>query len=454
MRIPRSPGLVRSPLHGLVLDLLEEGIRAADPRSKVSNTLARQGSCVIVAGRSYCPRSGVYVLGFGKAARGMAEGVLESLGDLVRAGLVIAPRGHGGQLGPINVLEGDHPISGPRTLESSRRLIEFSEKIPRDALAIVLVSGGGSALFELPANGLSLEDIASTTSLLLKAGASIEELNAVRKHLSAVKGGQLLRYIGAERVETLIISDVVGDRLDTIASGPTVPDETTFHDAVNALKKYGLWEKVPERVREWLEKGLRGEVDETPKPGDKIFEKSRVTIVASNITSLRAMEKLARERGWRTLILSSRIRGEAREVAAVIAGIIEGIVYENTPVQPPIVLLAGGETTVTVKGKGIGGRNQELCLALAIELRRLEADYVAACMGSDGVDGVSPAAGAIIDSTLMREAYSKGLDPIAFLEDNDSYTFFKKLDRCIETGYTGTNVNDFIVVVIPQGAGR
>jgi glycerate 2-kinase len=449
LRIPRE-GLERSPLHSLVIDALERALEAADPYRAVKAKVRREGEELIVEGAGRFRISTVHVLGFGKAAALMAKAVLDALNGMVEGGVIIVPRGSKyPELKPLKVLEADHPIPTERTLRASRELVNYAQSIPRDSLALVLVSGGGSALFEIPANGISIEDVAWVTRQLLTRGASIEELNAVRKHISLVKGGMLLKHIGANSVVTLVLSDVVGDRLDTIASGPTVPDTTTFHDAYSVLRKYGLWNSLPDPVRRWIEKGLRGEVPDTPKPNDPIFTRSRVVIVANNLGALKAAKSYLESKGYNTLILTDRLRGEAREVAKSLAAVIESIAYNNEPVPPPAAILAGGETTVTVRGKGKGGRNQELCLALSITINS-RVDYVAACMGTDGIDGNSPAAGAIVDNLVLTEAERAGLNPEAYLEENDSYTFFSKLRRAIITGYTGTNVNDvFIALVQP-----
>lgn len=450
--------LEKTSLHRDLLDALEAALEAVEPRRLLRRCLRRCGSCVEIqnVGR-LCPAGGVYVVGFGKASRGMAGAVVETLDGLVEAGVVIAPPGMAGRVGPVEVLEGDHPVPGARTLEASRRLLEFLESVPDDALLLVLVSGGGSALFEVPADEISLEDEAAVVRELLRRGAEIYELNAVRKHISAVKGGQLLRYTRAQQVASLIISDVVGDRLDTIASGPTAPDETSFRDAYEVLRKYGLWSSIPDSVRRWIEAGLRGEAPETPKPGESIFERVYNIIVAGNRDALYAAARLLSSRGYRTVILTDRMRGEAREAARLLAGVVESAAAGGpSPVEPPAAIIAGGETTVTVRGQGRGGRNQELCLSLALELHRGRAAsrYVAACLGTDGVDGNSPAAGALVDWETMGGALRLGLDPRQALEENDSYGFFNRIGGVIDTGgFTGTNVNDVFVALIPRGKG-
>ena len=446
--------LEKTRLHRDLLDALEAALEAVEPRRLLARWLRRRGGCVEVRRvGELCPRGGVYVAGFGKASRGMAEAVVDALDGLVEAGVVVAPRGMAGRVGPVEVLEGDHPVPGPRTLEASRRLLEFLENVPSDALLLVLVSGGGSALFEVPADGISLEDEAAVVRELLRRGADIYELNAVRKHLSAVKGGQLLRYTKAGRVVSLVISDVVGDRLDTIASGPTVPDETSFRDAYEVLARYGVWGTAPETVKRWIEAGLRGEAPETPKPGDPVFERVHNVVVAGNRDALQAAAGLLSSRGYRVVVLTDRMRGEAREAAKLLAGVVESVASGGpSPVEPPAAVIAGGETTVTVRGRGRGGRNQELCLSLALELHwgRTAGRYVAACLGTDGVDGNSPAAGALVDWETVDRALELGLDPRRALEENDSYGFFSRVGSVVDTGgFTGTNVNDVFIVLVP-----
>jgi glycerate 2-kinase len=351
-------------------------------------------------------------------------------------------------VGKIRLVKGDHPIPRENTFKSSQMLIDYLVKnVGLDDLVIVLISGGGSALFEIPEEGVSMNDIAWISRELMKRGADIFELNAVRKRFSRVKGGKLLRFIKAKHVVSLIVSDVIGDRLDTIASGPTSPDETTFNDVYNTLVKYGLWNELSVEMKTLIDNGLKGKIEDTPKPGDPIFEKVRNIIVASNTIVLKSIARRAREMGFNTIVLTSMLEGEAKEVGRVLGSIIKSIYFHSLPVSKPAVVLAGGETVVTVMGKGIGGRNQELCLSMLLSIKGLQ-DIVAVCIGTDGIDGVSPAAGAIIDGSTYQEAVSKGLNPRDFLNNNDSYTFFSKLKRTIITGYTDTNVNDVFIAVL------
>ncbi|RUM48216.1 MAG: glycerate kinase, partial [Hyperthermus sp.] len=438
------------PRGRILVEALEAGLDAVEPKAAMRRVL-HGGACVRVGERQYCPGPPVYVVGFGKASRGMAEAVVEILDVRVEGGFVIAPHGMGGKIGPILVAEGDHPVPGEKTLRSSMRLVEFLADIPPNSLLLVLISGGGSSLFEIPFEGLDFDEIRRTVHLLLASGADIFEINAVRKHLSRVKGGQLLRYTKAALIETIVISDVVGDDVSTIASGPTVPDPTTFKDALEALSKHNILNKVPQSVRKLLEKGAKGELPETPKPGDPIFHKTYVTIAARNRDALAAAAASLKAHGVEAVILTDTLRGEAREAGKVLASLLEALHRGiSTHRGQQRAILAGGETTVKVTGKGVGGRNQELCLSLALELHRLRllSSYKAACMGTDGVDGSSPAAGAIVDETTIPVALGRGMNPWSYLANNDTYTFFYKLNTIIDTGgYTGTNVNDIFIAL-------
>ncbi|RLE52538.1 MAG: hypothetical protein DRJ26_04620 [Candidatus Methanomethylicota archaeon] len=293
-----------------------------------------------------------------------------------------------------------------------------------------------------------MEEVIEVTKLLLKCGADIKEINAVRKHISKVKGGRLAKEAYPAKIVSLIISDVIGDPIDSIASGPTAPDLTTFHDAYRVLLKYELWNKVPESIRRRIQMGLQGKVPETPKPGDPIFYKVLNLIVASNLKALQAMANKAIQLKLNPIILTSQLEGEARYVGKAFASIVKEAVSSGNPVKPPAAIIAGGETTVKVSGKGIGGRNQEFALGVALTIKNLRGIAVAA-MGSDGIDGVTNAAGAIVDGETIKIANKMNIDPYAYLKDNDSYNFFKAVGKSlIITGLTGTNVNDLIVGVI------
>ena len=300
----------------------------------------------------------------------------------------------------------------------------------------------------LPATGITLQDKKELTDALLKCGARIDEINAVRKHISELKGGQLAKAAYPATLVSLILSDVVGDPLDTIASGPTAPDTTTFNDAISILKKYNLWKNsTPKTIRRRLETGLRGEISETPKPGDKVFDQTLNVIVGNNRTAALAACRKAKGLGFNSLLLSSMVEGEARHVGTAYAGIMKEIVDSNNPIPKPAVMIAGGETTVTVTGQGKGGRNQELVLSASLKIEGLKGVAIAS-IGTDGIDGPTDAAGAIADGQTFVRAHEKKLDPKQFLMNNDSYGFFSKLSDLIFTGPTDTDVNDLTVMVV------
>jgi len=319
-------------------------------------------------------------------------------------------------------------------------MLELVKDISRDDLVIVLVSGGGSALMPLPVHGVTLNDEARVTSLLLRSGASIEEINTVRKHLSQIKGGRLAERLYPATVLTLIISDVVGDRIDSVASGPTSPDPTTYGDGEQVLKKYQLWSQIPKNPRRIIIQGLKGLRAETPKPRNKIFKRVHNLIVGSNRASCLAAAAALRKAGYRTRVLSMQIAGEAREAGGIL-GSIANDMHDNSPAA----LVAGGETTVTVKGSGRGGRNQELALSAAVRINGSEG-VVVGSFATDGIEGQTDAAGAIVDGTTVKRGLKLRMDPGDYLKKNDSYSYLSRLNDLVVTGPTGTNVNDIMIL--------
>ncbi len=429
------------------LKVLEAGLQAADPIRSVRNAIKLEGSKLVVGGREYDVSSGVKVLGFGKASANMASAVEGVLNDLIVSGAVVVPKGlKPPNLRRIKILYGSHPVPDDDSINSTKELLKLCSRSEEDVF-IVLISGGGSALFELTVDPITLDDLKLTTTQLLKCGADIKEINTVRKHISMVKGGRLAELLYPSKVISLILSDVVGDPIEFIASGPTAPDPTTYEDAIALLKRYGIWDNVPQSVKDVLVRGLNRGLRETPKPGDKVFNNVLNYVVASNYISLKAMEEEARRLGYNTLILTSMIEGEAREVGKLLAGVMKNVEKYDEPIGKPAAILAGGETTVTVRGKGIGGRNQELALSVAISIAGLD-DVVFTSIGSDGVDGVSIAAGGIVDGRTVSDGRKLGLDPYEFLNNNDSYNYLSKLGSAIITGPTGTNVNDLLVMLV------
>jgi len=400
----------------------------------------------------------IFATGMGKASARMAVGLEQTLGNRLSGGLVAVKTGHTEPLSRIRLVEASHPVPDARSVSTATAILNLGASLgttltDRD-LVIVLVSGGGSALLCAPAPGLSLEDKIATTKLLLSCGATINEVNCVRKHLSAVKGGRLARALAPATVLTLVLSDVIGDDLDAIASGPTVPDPATFADALGIVRRYGIEDKLPLPAAEYLRAGAAGGVSdpaETPKPGDALFSRTRTVLVGTNRLALAAAEAESKRRGYNTLVLSSRLTGEAREIAQVFLGIGKDIASSGFPLERPACVIAGGETTVTLRGTGRGGRNQEMALAFMDSLGRSPKDgdcltFLSA--GTDGNDGPTDAAGAVVDLALHRSALAQGFDSAAALAANDSYTFFESAGGLVKTGPTNTNVCDVQVLIV------
>jgi len=435
----------------VILQAIEAALTAVDPKYAVRKNVAIKDNKLVIAGLEFdlTKIRNIYVIGGGKASGAMAEAIEELLGDRISEGVVNVLRGTEKRfkVNRIKLIGASHPIPDEKGLEGVKKMLEIAEKAGEDDLIIVLISGGGSALMPRPADPVTLDEMKKTTDLLLKCGATINEINAVRKHISAFKGGQLARACYPATTVALIISDVVGDPLDTIASGPTAPDTTTFEDAYRVLKFYNIWDKVPESVRNRIEKGLRGEVPETPKPGDKIFERVHNVIIANNRIACEAAEAKAKEMGFNTLILSTHIEGEARHVGTVLAGIAREIYKYNKPLEKPALIIMGGETTVTVTGSGKGGRNQELALSASIRISGLKGVAIAS-IGTDGIDGITDAAGGLVDSTTVKRGREKGFDVLEYLANNDSYTYLKAVGDVVFTGPTGSNVNDIMFIAV------
>jgi hydroxypyruvate reductase len=401
----------------------------------------------LIAGRRRYPLNkfrNVYVLGTGKAVAAMAQPVERLLGKRIAGGLLNIKYGHAAtRLRKIELNESGHPIPDRNGEVGALRIAQIARQAGADDLLVCLISGGASALLPLPAPPITLEEKQETTRLLLHCGADIHEMNCIRKHLSQLKGGQLAQLAYPATVLALILSDVIGDDLDVIGSGPTVPDRSTFGEAQAILEKYGIAGQVPPAVRE----RLAGNLAETPKPGDKIFAKVQNLIVGSNRLAVDAAAGQARALGYRVCVLSTFMEGETKEVARVHAAIAKEIRATGRPVKPPACVISGGETTVTIRGAGLGGRNQEFALAAAMYIAGLK-DTVVLSAGTDGTDGPTDAAGAIADGGTVASAQSKGLDAARFLANNDSYHFFEALGDLIKTGPTGTNVADVRIMLV------
>jgi glycerate 2-kinase len=438
-----------SPYRGAIQAVQRAALAAVEPGAAVKRFVQCQGERLIVAGQSYdlAAVERVRVVGAGKAAAAMAAALHAILADRLSGGLAVTKYDHASLgAGPIELVEAGHPLPDQAGVAAAERMAQLLAGGTERDLVLAIISGGGSALLALPAAGISLADLQATTGLLLRSGATIGEMNAVRKHLSQVKGGGLARLAAPSPLIGLILSDVVGDPLDAIASGPTAPDPTTFADAWAALERYDLAERVPAPVRDRLQAGRHGDLVETPKPGDPVFDRVQNVIISSNRLAAEAAVLEAQAWGLNALLLSTFIEGEARQVARVAAALAKELAYHDRPVPRPACLVWGGETTVTVYGAGRGGRNQELALAAALALDGVP-NVLLAALGTDGTDGPTDAAGAVVTGETAARARALGLDAATHLTNNDAYSLFDALGDLLRTGPTGTNVNDLLFIL-------
>ncbi len=440
----------KNPQRRHVLEALEKGLRAADPGKFVRKKVRRKGHHLSAGSHRFdlSRYDRVLVIGGGKASAGMALEIERVLGDRLTAGIVNVPHNLKPRTGSGGVLfhPATHPLPMQRGVRGVEKMLELVGRASRRDLVVCVLSGGGSALMPLPAPGLTIEDEQKATKLLLKAGARIDEMNTVRKHLSAIKGGRLAERLFPATVLSLIISDVVGNKVENIASGPTAPDTSTYADARRILSKYQLEKIVPASVRRMLKMGNAVSLPETPKPGLRVFDRVYNVVVGSNRDSCVAAAQFLRLKGYRTLVLSTRLQGEARQVGTVLASILSDVDGTGFSAGSPFAVVAGGETTVAVKGEGVGGRNQELVLSAALAMRGLR-NVALASMATDGIDGPTTAAGALADGKTVERGIETKMDAQRFIERNDSFTFFHKVGDLIFTGSTGTNVNDLVTAV-------
>ena len=426
----------------------ESALHAANPETCINSNLHVTGDVLSVGGKTLRLTGKLIVIGAGKAASRMAQVVEEEFGDRITDGLVVTKHGHGLPLQRIRQVEAGHPIpdaAGVAAVEEMRKLLRGLQ--PED-IVLCLISGGGSALWPAPAEGITLEQKQQVTSVLLKAGATILELNAIRKHLSSIKGGQLASWAAPAHVISLIMSDVIGDPLDFIASGPTAPDTTSFSEALSIVRKYGV--DIPRAVAERLEAGARGQIPDTPKPGDPVFRNVDNLIIASNRLLVDAAADKAQSLGFKTLILGTELEGEARDIARVFSAMAREIGRTGNPVSTPACVLAAGETTVTVRGQGAGGRNQEMALAwaMATAARPPEAPCCFASVATDGTDGPTDAAGGLVDPSTCARAVDLRLSPAQHLQSNDSMNLLKATGDLIVTGPTQTNLMDIQILLV------
>ena len=431
--------------------ILDAALEAVEPARALKNALSLEGE-TLRAGELTLELGHydqIVAVGAGKAGAPMAAALEDVLGDRLQAGRVVVKDGHGGPTRVITIDEASHPVPDERGVEAGRHIAELvRENAGPQTLIFCLLSGGGSALLVAPAAGLSLAHKQETTRLLLACGAEIGEINAIRKHLSRLKGGNLARLAHPSPVVSLIISDVVGDRLDVIASGPTVGDASTWADCQEILRRYDIEQQVPEPVRRRIQAGLAGEIPDTPKPGDPELAGVHNLIIASNRQALDRAAAKARDLGYSPLILSSTIEGETKDIARMHAALAREVLESGHPLPRPCCLVSGGETTVTLGPEpGKGGRNQEFALAAALDLEGLPG-VLALSAGTDGTDGPTDAAGALADGATVARAQQKGLDPRDFLARHDAYHFFQELGDLVITGPTRTNVMDIRLMLI------
>jgi len=452
--------LLSSPVSAFELDLpttagecalaiMEAALQAVDPGEAVKRALHLEGEALQVGEQRYdlAAYEHIYVVGAGKASAPMAVALEGIFGEGITAGWINVKDGYTAPTQTVAIHEAGHPLPDARGVEGSGQIAALLRQAGPKDLVFCLISGGGSALMTLPVEGITLGDMGILTQALLRSGATINEINSIRKHLSQLKGGHLARLAQPAQVIALILSDVIGNPLDVIASGPTSPDPTIFAQAHAVLDKYNLLHDVPTAIVEYLQQGMDGQISETPKADDKSFRRIQNVIIASNEHAAQAAQEKARQLGLNSMLLSTFVEGEAREVAKVFAAIAREIASSGRPIPRPACIVAGGETTVTVRGQGLGGRSQELAMAAAPLIAGLDNAAVIA-LGTDGTDGPTDAAGAVCTGRTASRAAQRELSITSHLADNDAYHFFQALGDLIITGPTNTNVNDLIFVFV------
>lgn len=435
-------------------DIFKNSVEAVNPYHAVKRFIRVEGERLVVGTEDQAAveldlneYDRISLVGGGKATAPMARAMEELLGERINKGLINVKYGFGAELGLTEITEASHPLPDTSGVTGTTKILDLLQTAGRKDLIFSLISGGGSALLVQPAGKVTLSEMQDLTQSLLECGASIDEINTVRKHISNSKGGQMARAAMPATTINLMLSDVVGDSMDVIASGPFVPDTSTFEDALGIFKKYNL-NDVPAAIQSHLQKGKEGLISETPKADDPIFHSVHNFIIGSNILALKAAEGRARDFGYNTLILSSMVEGETKEVAGVHTAIAKEILKTGLPIPAPACIISGGETTVTIRGKGLGGRNLEFCLAAALDLTGLPPRVAVLSGGTDGDDGPTKAAGAIVDPLTVRRGKEAGAKASDFLSNNDSYHFFEKTGDLLITGPTDTNVMDVRLVLI------
>jgi len=425
-----------------LLKMVMESLKEESPEVRIRDIVKRENNAIDILGNKFTFKR-LHIFGIGKASISMVKPFVEEFQDVLKSCVVVTKRGYGEEVENVEVYEGGHPIPDEGTIEGSKKIVEKLREADEDDLVIFLVSGGGSSTYEIPMDGIDFEDLKKLYDLILKSGMNIREMNVVRKHVSKVKGGKTA-FLTKAKIVTLMVSDVVGDDPSTIASGPTYPDFSTYKDAVWILKRWKLWEKIPESVRRVLSEGEKGLIPETPKYIDE--ERVKNIVISGSRSLCTNLKRKFESMGYRSLLLSTFLEGEARELGKFLAGVAKEIVNSGNPISPPCVLISGGEALVKVKGKGKGGPNMEVALSFAMEMEG--ENFIFLSMDTDGTDGPTDAAGALIDGETLRRIKEKGMDPIELLDNNDSYTALSISGDLLVTGPTGTNVNDLRVLVL------
>ncbi len=431
------------------VQIFNAGVAAVEPGCSVKKFCKVEGEQFLVGNTAYnlSAFNKTFIVGAGKGSAPMASAIEDLLGEKIRRGVVNVKYGHITKLNRIRLIEAGHPVPDENGQLGADAILNLATGAGKNDLVLCLISGGGSALLPLPIPGLTLEDKKRMIKVLLNCGAAIDEINALRKHTSMIKGGGLAKAAYPATLISLILSDVVGDHLDVIASGPTVPDLSTYKDCLKIIEKYAIEKNLPEGVVSHLKAGIAGRVQETPKPGDPAFDRTQNLIIGNNMGAILAAKREAETLNYNTLILSSMIEGETKDVAHVHSAIAKEILKTDHPLAPPACILSGGETTVTITGSGKGGRNQEFALAAAIAIAGHE-NIVVLSGGTDGNDGPTDAAGAVVDYRTLQRAEALGINAQHFLANNDSYHFFKKTGDLLITGPTNTNVMDLRILLV------
>ena len=429
--------------------ILAAALDAVEPATAVRCNMWRQGDQLVVAGRFYDLNRirRIFIVGAGKAGYPMASEAAHLVADKLSGGILVVKDGYSGEVPGITLRQAGHPLPDERGIQATHEIIDLLREAGEADLVICLISGGGSALLTSPVEGITLDDLQRLTALLLACGANISEINTLRKHLDEVKGGKLARYAHPARLVTLILSDVIGDPLDAIASGPTVPDPTTYQDAIQVLERYGIKERTPSAILAHLRRGQAREAPETPKSGEPGLADNQNIVIANNRMAVEATLERARSEEFNTYLLTTTLQGEARQAGGFLAAITRQVIASGQPITRPACLVAGGETTVTLRGAGLGGRNQEVALGAVADLAGSEG-VLLVTLATDGGDGPTDAAGAVVTGETFYRAQHAGMDPLDFLRRNDAYHFFEPLGDLLVTGPTLTNVNDLALIFV------